>query len=341
MSAGRTLTALLLVSLLAGCAPAGPRPAAPANPPASSAPPAVPGSPPPPSAGLPPSPTAAAAAPAPGQQPGPLPPNELGRVMIVAYHAIGAREGRWQRTPANLRRDLEELYRRGYRPVSLSALVRGEVDLPRGYSPVVLTFDDATAGQFRLRDGEPDPESAAGVLLAFHREHPDWPLRATFFVNALPFEERDTWKEKVRWLRAHGMELGNHTLDHADLSRLDAAGIAREIGGLEAVLAAADPELRTDTLALPYGAYPRDPAAARAGEYRGRPYRMAAFLLVGAAPAPSPHSPAFDPYRLPRVQAVDPAIEPRATLAYWLAHFDRHPEERYVSDGDPGRVTAP
>ena len=35
-----------------------------------------------------------------------LPPNELGRVMVLQYHRIDQPEERWTRTPENLRRDL-------------------------------------------------------------------------------------------------------------------------------------------------------------------------------------------------------------------------------------------
>ena len=49
---------------------------------------------------------------------------------------------------------------------------------------MVLTFDDSSRGQFNiLPDETVDPDSAVGILLAFHQAHPaDWPLRATFFV---------------------------------------------------------------------------------------------------------------------------------------------------------------
>jgi hypothetical protein len=64
------------------------------------------------------------------------------------------------------------------------------------------------------------------------------------------------------------------------------------------------------------GAYPRAPEWAVAG---------------GAAP--SPHARAFDTHRLPRIQAVE------GEITRWLDHCDRHPEERYVSDGDPRTIT--
>ncbi len=283
------------------------------------------------------------AAPAAGPQAlGSLAPNETGQVMIVEYHVIGPEEGRWARTPENFRRDLEELYRRGYRPVNLTDLLDRRVDLPKGYSPVVLTFDDGTAGQFRyiVKDGKRliDPDSAVGILLDFHEKHPDWGLRATFYVNDLPFEQADSWPEKVRFLVEQGFEVGNHTLTHANLARLDAAGTMRELAGQVRLLREAVPDLQPQTLALPYGGLPRAAEAAKTGSHQGTSYRIRAFLLVGANPAPSPHSPRFDPYRLPRIQAVDSRFESTSNLDRWLRYFDEHPERRYVSDGDPATV---
>ncbi|MFO8060018.1 MAG: hypothetical protein R6U70_05120, partial [Bacillota bacterium] len=84
--------------------------------------------------------------------PGPgsgLAPNELGSVMILMYHDLGEGEGEgeWRRSRENFRRDLEYLWENGYRPVSLSDYLSGEIDLPEGMSPVILTFDDGLSSQ--------------------------------------------------------------------------------------------------------------------------------------------------------------------------------------------------
>ncbi|MGH7418303.1 MAG: hypothetical protein ACREKB_11060, partial [Candidatus Rokuibacteriota bacterium] len=85
-----------------------------------------------------------------------LRPNELGRVMILEYHKIDYPEERWTRTPENFRRDLETLYARGYRLLALNDLLDGRITLPAGTTPVVLTFDDSSPGQFRYlqRNGD-------------------------------------------------------------------------------------------------------------------------------------------------------------------------------------------
>jgi hypothetical protein len=49
-------------------------------------------------------------------------PNEMGRIPILEYHLIGAKEGRWEREHTRFRRDLELLHERGYRPTTVAEL---------------------------------------------------------------------------------------------------------------------------------------------------------------------------------------------------------------------------
>jgi hypothetical protein len=112
------------------------------------------------------------------------PPNELGRIPILEYHLIGDSAARWMRERGQFRKDLEMMYERGYRPVSVADLVDKKIDLPAGLSPIVFTFDDASPGQFSYieRNGqlEIDPGSAVGIWLDFARQHPDWGNKAVF-----------------------------------------------------------------------------------------------------------------------------------------------------------------
>jgi peptidoglycan/xylan/chitin deacetylase (PgdA/CDA1 family) len=212
-------------------------------------------------------------------------------------------------------------------------------------SPVVLTFDDSSPGQFRYldRNGEPvlDPDCAVGILEAFEREHPEFGRAATFYVlpgadppNRL-FDQPGQATRKLRYLASHGYEIGNHTLWHADLSRYPEPVVRRQLAEAVAWIQRHVPGYEPRTLALPMGRFPavRDWAVSgRVGEVR---YRHDGILMVAGGAAPSPHLATFDPYRIPRIQAIEPE------LARWLAHFDRHPEERYVSDGDPATITVP
>ncbi len=171
-------------------------------------------------------------------------PNELGRVMILEYHKIDYPEARWTRTPANFRRDLATLYAKGYRLIALGDLLDGRVVLPAGTTPIVLTFDDSSPGQFRYIEQNGvltiDPKSAVGILEAFARDHPDFGRAATFFV--LPTADspnrlfnQPAWEgQKLRYLVSHGYEIGNHTLWHANLSKYPEATVRAQLAEAQA-----------------------------------------------------------------------------------------------------------
>ena len=272
-------------------------------------------------------------------------PNEVGRIMILEYHKIDYPEDRWTRTPENFRRDLETLYVRGYRLQSLSALVEGRITVPAGTTPVVLTFDDSSPGQFRYveRYGklEIDPKSAVGVLEEFIREKPDFGRAATFFVlpaanppNRL-FNQPEHVTRKLRWLVEQGYELGNHTLWHANLGRYDETVVRGQLADAQVWVQRHVPDYKFRTLALPHGVYPRDISWALSGTARGTSYHHEAILMVGGGPAPSPFSARFDPVHLPRIQAIE------SQLGHWLTHFDKDAADRFISDGDPTTVAVP
>jgi peptidoglycan/xylan/chitin deacetylase (PgdA/CDA1 family) len=274
-----------------------------------------------------------------------LQPNELGRFMILEYHKIDYPEERWTRTPENFRRDLETLYTRGYRLVALNDVLDGKINVPAGTTPVVLTFDDSSPGQFRYvsRNGslEIDPKSGVGVLEAFTRERPDFGQAATFFVlpgasrpNKL-FDQPEHEGRKLQYLVSRGYEIGNHTLWHANLGKYEESTVRAQIAEAQVWIQRHVPGYRTRTLALPHGVYPKDIGWALRGTAKGTTYAIDAILMVAGGAAPSPFARAFDPIRLPRIQAVE------RDLGYWLTYFERNPGERYVSDGDPTTVVIP
>jgi peptidoglycan/xylan/chitin deacetylase (PgdA/CDA1 family) len=276
-------------------------------------------------------------------EPVPLAPNELGRVMILEYHRIDRPEARWTRTPDHLREDLGRLWERGYRLVALGDLLAGRIGVPRGTSPVVLTFDDSSPGQFRYveRGGELviDPDCAVGILEAFARSHPEFGHAATFYVlpgadppNRL-FDQPAHATRKLQYLASHGYEIGNHTLWHANLARYPESVVRRQLAEAVVWIQRHVPGYQPRTLALPMGAYPAAIGWAVSGQVGPTRYQHDAILMVAGGAAPSPHAVAFDPYRLPRIQVTE------TELARWLDHFDREPGDRYVSDGDPATVT--
>ena len=276
---------------------------------------------------------------------GELAPNELGRFMILEYHKIDYPEERWTRTPENFRRDLETLYTKGYRLVNLGDLLDRRITLPAGTTPVVLTFDDSSPGQFRYieKNGtvEIDPKCGIGVLEAFIKEHPDFGRGGTFYVlpGASPpnrlFNQPALEGKKLQFLAKNGYEIGNHTLWHANLAKYPEATVRAQVAEAQVWIQRHVPDYKTRSLALPHGVYPSDINWVLRGSAKGTSYSHDAVLMVAGGAAPSPYSRSFDPVRLPRIQAVE------RDLAYWLTYFDKNPLDRFVSDGDPNSVTVP
>ena len=273
------------------------------------------------------------------------PANELGRLMILEYHKVDYPEERWTRTPENFRRDLETLYTRGYRLQSLNALLDGRITVPAGTTPVVLTFDDSSPGQFRYIENngtfEIDPKCAVGILEAFLKDKPDFGRAATFFVlpgaskpNRL-FNQPEHEGRKLQYLVGRGYEIGNHTLWHANLGKYDEPVVRTQIAEAQQWIQRHVPDYRIRTIALPHGVYPRDVSWALRGQAKGTSYEHDAILMVAGGAAPSPFSRGFDPTRLPRIQAVE------RDLNTWLTWFDKNPQDRFVSDGNPGAITIP
>jgi peptidoglycan/xylan/chitin deacetylase (PgdA/CDA1 family) len=276
---------------------------------------------------------------------GELTPNELGRIMILEYHKIDYPEAQWTRTPENFRRDLETLYAKGYRVINMGDLLDRRIALPAGTTPVVLTFDDSSPGQFRYleKNGtlEIDPKCAVGILEAFFHEHPDFGRGGTFYVlpGASPpnrlFNQPAYEGKKLQFLASHGYEIGNHTLWHANLAKYPEATVRAQVADAQVWIQKHVPDYKTRTLALPHGVYPPDVSWVLHGTAKGTTYNHDAVLMVAGGAAPSPYSRAFDPVRLPRIQAVE------RDLVYWLNYFDKNPLERFVSDGDANSVTVP
>lgn len=272
-------------------------------------------------------------------------PNELGKMMILEYHLIGEPEGRWQRTPHNFRNDLEYLYKKGYRLISLRDFLDNNVTVPAGTTPVMLTFDDSSPGQMRylVADGEPklDSQSAVGIMVDFAREHPDFGLEATFFVlpeaaqpNRL-FGQRGFEERKLRHIVELGMDLGNHTWWHQTLHNVDDKEVQRQLAFAVRDVERAVPGYVMDVLSLPLGAYPQRRELAFGGEYDGVRYYNRAALLVGAEPAPAPNHTDYDAKALPRIQAFQEQLD------LWFGRMDKEPSLRYVSDGDPNTISFP
>jgi hypothetical protein len=270
--------------------------------------------------------------------------NELGKIMILEYHRITAPQNRYQRTPENLRADLQRLYQAGYYPVNFIDILRGLPELPPGAKPVGLTFDDSDITQFRvLENGTIAADSAIGILLDFHKQHPtEWPLRATFFIlaNDTPdyhtiFGQPEWAKAKVNFLVDNGLEVGSHTVIHVDLAVASAERITWELGISKHIIEELVPGYTVESLSVPYGGFPYTQDFLKAGQWGEFSYSYAGNAAAWGGTAVSPFASTFDPYKVPRIEVTDDS------LSQWLTHFQQNPHEYYISDGNPQQVTAP
>ncbi|CAM4068491.1 polysaccharide deacetylase family protein [Kibdelosporangium persicum] len=275
-----------------------------------------------------------------------LPPvaaNELGDVPVLMYHRIIENPvSVYDRTAADFRAELERLAKERYVPVTTADYAAGKIDIPAGTHPVVLTFDDGDPTQFSLTpEGKPAPGTAVAIMLEVAGRHPGFRPVASFYVNGDPFGDPGG-RKTLPWLRDHGMEIGNHTLTHANLRKAGADGAQRDISRGDQAIRQAAPGVEPATIALPFGIHPSDPALAASGGSDGLTYRYRGVLLVGANPAPSPYSTRFDPLRIPRIRSqAGSGKEAQFGSTVWLDKLAANADGRYTSDGAPDRIAYP
>jgi peptidoglycan/xylan/chitin deacetylase (PgdA/CDA1 family) len=268
-----------------------------------------------------------------------------GRPAWWLYHRIVTKpRAAIDRTPQQFRRELERLATSGYVPVTAREFAAGDIHVPPGAHPVVLTFDDGHPSHFGLdAAGAPRPDTAVGIILDVARKHPSFRPVATLWINRDPFGLRDEAQQAaaVRWLAGHGFEVANHTWGHPNLRALPKKTVRKQIAKMERLLVrlGAGP---ARTMALPYGMMPRPGKLARQGAWEGTGYDFAGVFLAGAEPSVSPYAKKFDRGAIQRIQSNGKKGECRRWCSqYWLDWLDRHPGKRYVSDGDPERVSVP
>ncbi|MEU6710928.1 polysaccharide deacetylase family protein [Nonomuraea sp. NPDC046802] len=271
--------------------------------------------------------------------------NEAGLVPIIMYHRIiPKRLASIDRTPDQLRRELEKLAEQGYVPITAREFAIGDIRVPAGKYPVVLTFDDGHPSHFALDEsGNPKPGTAVAVIQQVAVKYPSFRPVATFWVNREPFglTEPEGQAAAVRWLVDHGYEVANHTWTHPNLRWLKRKKVSEQIVRIERLLKKLGvPESRT--MALPFGSMPRVKKSARTGSWDGKRYDFAGVFLAGAEPSLSPYAKNFDRGAIQRIQSNGKKGECRKWCSqYWLEWLDKHPGERFVSDGDPDRISIP
>lgn len=283
--------------------------------------------------------------------------NELGDIPIMMYHGIWSlndddtnylkgnvdKDG-YQRTSESFRRDLEFYYREGYRMIRLSDFIEGKIDVELGKSPIVLTFDDGKNNieVSKNQKGELiiEPNSAVGILEEFKKKYPDFGVTATFFLNENLFESEYN-KEIVKWLVEHGYDIGNHSANHVDFSKINQEETSRQIGKMYCILDEIIPEQFVSIVALPFGSpYSKEhmnfPYILKSN-YNGKNYDTSATLRVGWEANPSPFSNQFDSTFLKRIRAYDNGGEDYDIEM----NFNMLSKNKFISDGNPNIITIP
>jgi peptidoglycan/xylan/chitin deacetylase (PgdA/CDA1 family) len=209
------------------------------------------------------------------------------RLPILMYHSISEAAGPTSIPPGVFQQQMDILAECGYQTVSL-AQVRawhlGEADLPA--RSLAVTFDDGfadfadrafpalkargfTATVFLPSGRMGGPEKWVGA------DSPPRPLL--------------TWNQ-ARELSAQGIDFGGHSVTHADLTRLSAKELDREVG-----------ECRND-IARQLGRVPESfaPPYGRAGERERRVIRQ--WFAVSTGTRLGHANKNSDPYDLPRIE---------------------------------------
>jgi hypothetical protein len=265
-------------------------------------------------------------------------------IPILNYHRFTP--NLWDETSGmvryigDLKNDLQVFYDSGYALISLDNLLSGNIRVPAGRRPLILTIDDAYfANQFALDErGQVSELSAVGAIYNFSQEHPDFGFEIAMFANfgdkhygnlftGTWWYEAENWQQALAqtiiWGIEHNVYPYNHTYRHPHLDQLTDAQIQPQLALndqrlREYLTLAGHPEyasLLSNYIALPYGSFPAtDKGNTLLTSYldpEGDPVRAVFGAGYEYAPAfaSPPFSDEFDPMHLPRMAAIPSIIK--------------------------------
>ena len=279
--------------------------------------------------------------------------NELGTVPIMMYHGIinkpsdqteytggNVDKDGYNRTSEAFYKDLEFYYENGYQMIRLNDYVNGKIDVDYKKSPIILTFDDGNDNNIKVtgldEDGNIiiDENSAVGILEKFKKEHPDFNVTATFFVNGTLFNQPEYDEKIIKWLVENGYDVGNHTENHLDIKKSSSEQVQKEIVSVYQQLEEIIPDKYVKIIALPFGSpYSKEHSNYKYvlnSTYNNKSYETIAALRVGWEPEVSPFHKDFDKTFLKRVRAYDNNGEEFDIEMV----FNMLETKRYISDGN-------
>ncbi|MBQ8219520.1 MAG: polysaccharide deacetylase family protein [Bacilli bacterium] len=285
--------------------------------------------------------------------------NELGKVPIMMYHGIkniknsdtlyiggNVDKDGYTRTAESFRKDLEFYYQEGYRMIKLSDYVNGVIDVPYGYSPIILTFDDGNDNNIKVTgldsDGNIiiDPNSAVGILEEFKKKYKDYNVTAIFFLTNNLFNQPEYNEKIIEWLIDNGYEVGNHTKGHNNFSNIETEKTEEVVGYMYDKLESIIGNKYSKIVALPFGSpYNKNHenySHILNGIYNGEEYQTIAALRVGWEPEVSPFNKNFDATFLKRCRAYD---NNGKDFDIDMVFNKQLVSNRYISDGNINTIT--
>lgn len=279
--------------------------------------------------------------------------NELGNVPIMMYHSIvdkpsvetgyiggNVDKNGYSRTKEAFINDLEMYYQKNYRMIRLIDYMNGNVNVSFGKSPIILTFDDGNKDNFNVLGLDEknniiiDPNCAVGVLEAFKEKYKDFNITATFFLNDGLFGQPKYNEMILKWLVDNGYDIGNHTKDHVDFSKIDANKTQEEIAYMYNLLDGIIPNKYQHIVALPFGSpYKKSHNNFNyilSGIFNEYNYATEGTLQVGWDANFSPFHKNFDKTFMKRTRAWDN----NGTGFDITMVFNNLEKDRYISDGN-------
>ncbi len=195
------------------------------------------------------------------------------QIPVLMFHEIGKPENRYRVSPSNFRGILDDLRHDNYFLVTLEEFKKGDFSrVPVGRKPLLLTFDDASKGQFEYIPGtrEIDPNSAIGILEDYKAKHPDFGSGAVFFISyseddhkfRKPFVQDGKAQDKLEFLLENEYDIGWHAPYHNNNTNATRQDIANQVFKLNAFLyyntKGRIEEQSVKSYAHPFGAVPRN-----------------------------------------------------------------------------------
>ncbi len=276
-------------------------------------------------------------------------PNEMNDIVVAMYHGVDNKftnADPVHRSVDGFKKDLKRLYDNGYRAIPMQDLIDNNINVPTGYTPVVLTFDDGLSTSFSLQKDAsgnliPRKDSAVDLINKFNEKYPDFGTHAIFYIYTAqtPFAGAGTFADALDYLVSNGYEVGSHTYQHPYLDRFDAEGVQRQMGYSVGYVRKVDKDVKMTSIAYPYGVMPKEEFKQYAleGDYKGYDYKFDMGFMATPTNDTSTlkYSKRFDKYRVGRYRGTDNAV----TDLNWKIEHDKINGKQFISDGNPNTVT--